>query len=81
MCKDVTSAYLIAADMEEALARIPHAPKVLMLISMAKGLDEEIIGAVQGLTSIIATSSDDAGRMAENIARKALAATAIHLPP
>ena len=67
--------------MEEALARIADAPEVLMLVSMAKGVDEEIIGTVHGLTSTMASSSDDAGRMAENIARKALAATAIHLPP
>lgn len=67
---DVEAAYLTAADMEDVLARIAAASKALILISMAKGLDDCVAAAVHGLADTIATATDDARHMAEDIARK-----------
>ena len=67
---DVTASYLIAADMEDVLSKIADATKALILISMAKGIDEHVAAAVHGLGETIASATDDARQMAEDITRK-----------
>ena len=67
---DGASAFHIAADMEDVLAKIAAAAKALILISMAKGIDEHVATAVHGLGETIASATDDARQMAEDITRK-----------
>jgi hypothetical protein len=67
---DGASAFHIAADMEDVLSKIADAAKALILISMAKGIDEHVAGAVHGLGETIANATDDARQMAEDITRK-----------
>ena len=70
MRTNVTAAYLIAADMEDVLAKIADASKALILISMAKGLDGFVAAAVHGLADTITTATDNARQMVEDIASK-----------
>jgi hypothetical protein len=66
----MTGAYLIAADMEDVLAKIADAAKALILISMAKGFDGFVAAAVHGLADTITTATDQARQMSEQITKK-----------
>jgi hypothetical protein len=56
--------------MEDVLSKIADAAKALILISMAKGIDEQVAAAVHGLGETIASATADARQMAEDITRK-----------
>ena len=67
---DGTSAFHTAADMDEVLVKIADVSKALILISIAKGIDESVAAAVHGLSKTIAGATDSARQMVENFNRK-----------
>jgi hypothetical protein len=55
--------------MEDVLAKIADASKALILISMVKGIDGFVAAAIHGLADTIASATDSALQMAEDITR------------
>ena len=56
--------------MDEVLVKIADVSKALILISIAKGIDESVAAAVHGLSKTIAGATDSARQMVENFNRK-----------